>query len=138
VSLIDRLGNVVRSEWSSRFGEDPDYVDDDEQRLDDDDDAPAPKRRAPRKTSSARRPVARRAPQVSDLESAWRVLEVNPGATLDEVRDAYFTFSRRYHPRTLSKNADQAYAAQTVLEALTDALELLEAHLLPLPDGERG
>ena len=65
------------------------------------------------------------------------MLEIEQGSTLDEVRAAYRTLARRYHPRTLSKVPDQAYAAQTVLDALTEALEVLEAHLLPLPDARR-
>ena len=89
----------------------------------------------PQKTRAATRQPSRRAHQVVDVQSAWNVLELEPGATLDVVRESYFAHARRYHPRTLSKNADQSYAAQTVLDALTDALELLEAHLLPLPDG---
>jgi hypothetical protein len=140
MSLIDRLGNVVRSEWNDRFGEEPNERDDapDDADADADEEPSAKRRGKPRASSAARRPAARRAPQVDDVASAWRVLEVREGATLDEVRESYFALARRYHPRTLSKVADKAYAAQTVLDALTDALELLEAHLLPLPDGRRG
>lgn len=50
------------------------------------------------------------------------------------MRAAYFRQAKRYHPRTLSTVSDQAYAAQTLLMTLTDALEILETELLPLPD----
>jgi DnaJ-domain-containing protein 1 len=131
MALFDRLGTVVRAEWSSRFGEDDEP--EEEGRRDDEN---AGKREP--KRSRANKPAPRRAQQVTDVQSAWKVLELSPGATLDVVRESYFALAKRYHPRTLSKNADQAYAAQTVLDALTDALELLESHLLPLPDGREG
>jgi len=150
MALFDRLGTVVRSEWNARFGEEDDSVGDDEERDDEGGETsrtessraarqPIKKGGRPQgKTRAAARPPSRRAHQVDDVKSAWNVLELQPGATLDVVRESYFAHARRYHPRTLSKNADQAYAAQTVLDALTDALELLEAHLLPLSDGREG
>ena len=138
MSLFDRLGTVVRSEWSSRFGEEPDEPEDVDDPADDDKDERPARRARPRSARPASKPAPRKAPAVSDLESAWRVLELSPGATLDEVRLGYFALAKRYHPRTLSDVADQAYAAQTVLDALTDAVELLETHLLPLADGRRG
>jgi hypothetical protein len=123
MSLIDRLGDVVRSEWNSRFTED-------------DDDAPRKDgpTRGPHK--AARRPAPSGGSRVPDVASARRILEVSADATLDEVRGAYATLARRYHPRSLGAG-DKAYAAQTLLDSLTDALEVLEAHLLPLPDGTR-
>lgn len=134
MSLIDRLGGVVKAEWNARFGEDDDEFHDDA------DDAEAKDTKGAPKAGRSRRARASTPAQrvsVSDLESAWRLLEIDKGATLDEVRSAYRRLARHYHPRTLSKVADQAYAAQTLLDALTDAVELLEAHLLPLPDGRR-
>ena len=70
---------------------------------------------------------------VSEASQAYRLLELKDDATLDVVRARYFELAERYHPRTIGDSADKAYAAQTVLETLTDALEILEAHLLPLP-----
>ena len=126
MSLIDRLGDVVRSEWNSRFTEDDPR----------DDAAPdgASSTRGPR--AAAKRPSPSRARKVPDVATARRVLEVDADATLDEVRAAYRKLAHRYHPRSIGMG-DKAYAAQSLLEALTDALEILEAHLLPLPDGSR-
>lgn len=136
MALFDRLGNVVKAEWNARFGEDDDALDADDA-PDEAEGTTAPRGR-PKGSTAPRRPSPRRAHTVVDTASAYNVLELQPGATLDVVRESYFALARRYHPRTLSKNADQAYTAQTVLDALTDALELLEAHLLPLPDGRKG
>lgn len=140
MSLFDRLSNVVKAEWNARFGEGEEGREErtyDEESLKE---AQEAARGRPRPTSS-RGVTARttRAPRaaVTDVVSAFRMLELEKGATLDEVRASYRRLARRYHPRTLSKVPDQAYAAQTVLDALTEALEVLEAHLLPLPSGRR-
>ena len=122
MGLFDRISSVVKAEWHSRFGEH--------------DDEGAKGRHAPRGSRAAPTPGARRR-SITDTDSAYRVLELVPSATLDEVRAAYREMARRYHPRTYSKVPDQAHAAETLLEALTDALEVLEEHLLPLPSGRR-
>lgn len=63
------------------------------------------------------------------VQAAWAMLELTPGASLDEVRDAYQRLAQRYHPKTREVSA--APAAHAVIGRLTDALEVLEAHLLP-------
>lgn len=139
MSLFDRLGNVVKAEWNARFGEGDDEGS--ERAADDESvrEAEEATRARPRPSGQRAAATPARAPRaaVTDVVSAFRMLELEPGATLDEVRGSYRTLAKRYHPRTLSKVPDQAYAAQTVLDALTEALEVLEAHLLPLPDGRR-
>lgn len=111
--LFERIGKVVQAEWTSRVGGK------------DDGEAPPPRADAvpARTTAASRRP---------DVDSAWRMLELEPGASLDEVREAYHRLGRRYHPRTL--DPAHAAAARTVVDALTEAYEVLEEHLLPLPD----
>lgn len=140
MSLFDRLGNVVKAEWNARFGEGDEPVDErkpDEESLREAEEAARAGRARPTGAKAERaRPTTPRA-AVTDVVSAFRMLELAQGATLDEVRASYRTLAKRYHPRTLSKVPDQAYAAQTVLDALTEALEVLEAHLLPLADGRR-
>ena len=74
---------------------------------------------------------------VTDVKAAAHVLELPDDATLDMVRARYRELSQRYHPKTLSSRADEAHAAQVVLLSLTEALELLEEHLLPLPPARR-
>lgn len=140
MSLFDRLGHVVKAEWSSRFGEgddDNENAGPDDESLREAEEASKGRRPGPTGQKVSPKSAARAHTAVTDVMSAWRMLELEPGATLDEVRAHYRGLAKRYHPRTLSKVPDQAYAAQTVLDALTEALEVLEAHLLPLPDARR-
>ncbi|MBI1945176.1 MAG: J domain-containing protein [Deltaproteobacteria bacterium] len=121
MSVFDRVGKVVRAEWNARrprFGA---------ARTDE---HGAPERQAPLPGGGG---APLRKPAVVDVDGALRVLELSAGATLDEVRAQHARLARRYHPKTLATNSDEAHAARVVLEALTDALELLEEHLLPLP-----
>lgn len=121
MGLYERLKGVVKSEWNARVppgsmgalweGEEP-----------------------AEGTDAALR--ARRG--VRDVQSAYRVLEIAPSASLADVRAAYRSMATRYHPRSHSATADQAHAAQSLLIALTEALEVLEEHLLPLPAREDG
>lgn len=122
MSVMDRLGQVVKSEWNARFRRD------DDKPGKADLDAAAHPSTAP---GPARPPG--RGPTVSDVDGALRVLELGGSPTLQEVRVRHRDLARRYHPKTLSEKPDEAHAAHVVLEALTDALELLEEHLLPLP-----
>jgi hypothetical protein len=115
-NILSRFTNVVKAEWSHRTTSDkPDRAG---------------------ATTEARTPSStQQAAKHTDVESAWRVLELAPGATLDEVRAAHRALSLRYYPKTRGVLPDQANAAHTLLEALTDALFVLEEHLLPLPPG---
>lgn len=137
-SFLDRVGDVVKSEWNSRFGEmgeegEKVEVNEEDFKVD----APLVDAKTPgRVTGPADLPLSRgqtsKRRGVSEASQAYRLLELPDDATLDRVRARYFELAQRYHPRTIGDSADKAYAAQTVLETLTDALEILEAHLLPL------
>lgn len=127
MSVLDRFGQVVKSEWNSRF------------RKDGDDEAAAVAEAelaatagAAGATPSARMTPPSRAPAVTDVDGAMRILELSGHPDLDEVRTRYRELAHRYHPKTCSDRADDVAAAHVVLESLTDALELLEEHLLPL------
>lgn len=126
MSLLDRFGRVVKAEWQHRFGgarQDHEAPD-----------APQDELRAPHAAGGRPAPAPPpRRPAVADVDAALRVLELGGTPTLDEVRARYWELARRYHPKTASANADEAHAARVVVETLTDALELLEEHLLPLP-----
>ncbi len=138
-AFLDRVGDVVKAEWNSRFGEMGDEsekveVNEEDFKVD----APLVDAKTPgRVTGPADLPLTRgqttKRRGVSEASQAYRLLELPDDATLDRVRARYFELAQRYHPRTIGDSADKAYAAQTVLETLTDALEILEAHLLPLP-----
>ena len=132
-TLFDRMGQVVKSEWNHHFGDEDgrDVVVDAV-----DVDADATGTRRSREGAVAVKPQQRRR-GITEKAQAYRILELPPGATLDKVRAAYFKLATHYHPRTLSKVSDQAYAAQTLLMTLTDALEILETELLPLTTSTR-
>ena len=118
MTVFERLGRVVKAELSHLVRRSAVEADPAEQ--------------------GARPSVAvavRRAPAVVDVEGALRVLELSGARgrpTLAQVRAQYRALARRYHPKTQSPVADEARSARVVVDALTDALELLEAHLLPV------
>jgi len=128
MSVIDRLGQVVKSEWNARFSRDPEMGG--KPGKEDKEEVEAALKAATTTAATAKPP---RAAAVSDVDGALRVLELAGSPSLDEVRARYRELARRYHPKTQSEKADDQNAAHVVLEALTDALEVLEDHLLPLP-----
>jgi DnaJ-domain-containing protein 1 len=89
-------------------------------------------RPAPRAASATTPPAATSGPAPQprpSTDAAWRMLELEPGASLDDVRAAYRRLAQHYHPRT--REVTSAPAARVVIARLTDALEVLEEHLLP-------
>lgn len=122
-NLFDRLGDVVKSEWNSRFGEE-------------DPSAPAPDRRERYDASTTQPPSSSAAWTHArpSVKSAYKMLELDESAALDEVRAAYFDLAKHYHPKTHADSHEQALTAQKLLDALTEALEVLEEHLLPVAD----
>jgi hypothetical protein len=122
MSVLDRFGQVVKSEWNSMFRKDGDDVAD----------AAAAEVEAALASPKASANVPR-APAVTDVDGALRVLELSGSPHLDEVRARYRQLAQRYHPKTVGGRPDEVAAAHVVLESLTEALELLEEHLLPLP-----
>ncbi|HEY1100153.1 MAG TPA: J domain-containing protein [Myxococcota bacterium] len=128
MSVLDRFGQVVKSEWNARFGRDGDDRDVDKEAA-----AEVEAALAKKDAALAPRVPPARAATVTDVDGAMRVLELSGHPTLDEVRARYRELARRYHPKTVSSRSDDVEAAHVVLESLTSALELLEEHLLPLP-----
>jgi hypothetical protein len=123
MGVLDRLGKVVKAEWNHRVARRS--KDDAAAGAHDDD-------RGRSRGPQVEARVPERKPAVVDVDGALRVLELSGSPSLVEVRAQYRELARRYHPKTQSANADEAHAARVVLEALTDALEILEQHLLPL------
>jgi hypothetical protein len=114
MGFIDRLGKVVRAELTSLTH-------------------PAGRAAADRPATSTREGATPSpAPLVTDVDGALRVLELHGEPTLQAVRDRAHELARHYYPKTTSTNAEEARAARMVLTALTEALELLEEHLLPV------
>jgi hypothetical protein len=136
-NVFERLGKVAQAEWTALRKKRP--ADDlgkdaDEESLREAEDA-ARGADGSARTTSARTtrvpPTSGRA--VHDVDGALRVLELTGTPTLAEVRERYRALAKRYQPKTQSRSQDEAHAAHQVMDALTDALELLEEHLLPLP-----
>jgi hypothetical protein len=126
MSVFDRLGKVVRAELSALRGHStPPHP------------ADATGTSTPAKTTRTKpttthgRSDATRPPMVTDVEQAKRVLELHGEPTLAEVRARAHALSRHFHPKTCSSRPDEAETARAVLEGLTEALEILEEHLLP-------
>ena len=113
MGVLDRIGKVVKAEWNHRFSRRPGEP------------GPAP-REALSPTANQRRAA------VVDVDGALRVLELTTTPSLAAVRAQYQKLARRYYPKSKSASADEAHAAVVVLDVLTDALEVLEEHLLPL------
>ncbi len=124
MSVIDRLGKVVRAELSALRGatSPPQPAST----------TPPQKAKASKTTPAARpRSEATRPPMVTDVEQAKRVLELQGEPTLEEVRARAAALSRHFYPKTKSTRADEAETARAVIAGLTEALEILEEHLLP-------
>jgi hypothetical protein len=129
MGVFDRIGKVVRAELGHRFRRSPGDAGDGDHGA-----APRKNGRAAVDARTNDAPPPKRA--VVDVEGALRVLELTSqsGASppLADVRAQYQRLARRYWPKTQSGDADEAHAAKVVVDALTDALELLEEQLLPL------
>jgi hypothetical protein len=123
MSVFDRIGKVVRAEIAARFGSEH---------------APSKGGQGSPPGTDQGQPTTSqapsvRAPMITDVDGALRALEFNAIPTLEEVRARYRELARRYHPKTRSPNVDEARSAHLLQETLTEALELLEEHLLPMP-----
>lgn len=124
MGFMERLGKVVRAEISAITHAGPRRSTSA---------VTAPHATTPKKTSTgAATAPPSRAPLVTDVDGALRVLELTGEPTLDVVRQRAHELARHFHPKTTSSDADEAHAARRVVQAITEALELLEEHLLPV------
>lgn len=126
--MFDRIRQVVRAEWSART-HDADVDDAAWAEVEAALATPGAENRAPAAEPGAAQDSAG---HVLTPESAYRVLDLTPGADLAAVRASHERLTRHYYPRTLSTDVAQAAAAQKLLGAMTEACELLERHLLPV------
>jgi hypothetical protein len=121
MGFMERLGKVVRAEISA-------ITHAGERRSSSVTGGPQPATTPP---GAATTPPAR-TPLVTDVDGALRVLELTGEPTLDLVRQRAHELARHYHPKTTSTDAEEARAARLVVQAITEALEILEEHLLPV------
>jgi hypothetical protein len=129
----DRFKNVVRSEWNSVFS------DEDGQGVSVDSEAFREAHRAAiggvdgHGMDNMDGDPALARPSVA---SAFRLLDLHPTASLDEVRHSYFELARHYYPLVTGADAQRASNARSVIFSLTEAYEVLCEHLVPLHDGD--
>ena len=64
-----------------------------------------------------------------ELERWYRTLELEPGAPLEEIRRAYRTLVKRYHPDRYANDPAKYAAANEVVQRVTAAYDGLRAHL---------
>lgn len=121
MGFMERLGKVVRAEISA-------ITHQGQRRSTSEKRGPQPATTPP---GAATAPPAR-SPLVTDVDGALRVLELSGEPTLDMVRERAHTLARHYHPKTTSTDVEEARAARLVVQAITEALEILEEHLLPV------
>ena len=63
---------------------------------------------------------------VKNKRSAYRLLEMNFDATMDQVRISYWALIRKYYPMINNEDNQKALAARRIVDALTEAFEILE------------
>jgi DnaJ-domain-containing protein 1 len=66
-----------------------------------------------------------------DRRRWYRTLELEPGASLQEVRTAYRRLMRTYHPDRYARDPEKLQAATEVTRKLTEAYNGLQSHLDP-------
>ena len=72
------------------------------------------------------------------LEQAWRLLELPPGASLEQVEASYRRLLRQYHPDAYLQEPDRHADAVRLARLLTSALLTLRAALgAPQPSSRR-
>jgi DnaJ-domain-containing protein 1 len=68
-------------------------------------------------------------PQQKQTEQWYANLELEPGATLDDVKQAYRELMRKYHPDKHLGDPARHKAATELAQSLTDAYQALVKHL---------
>ena len=70
-------------------------------------------------------------PQEKQTEQWFANLGLEPGADLDDVKQAYRELMRRYHPDKHVGDPERHKAATALSQSLTDAYQALVKHLQP-------
>jgi len=68
-------------------------------------------------------------PQLKQLRSYYANLELNPGASAEDVKRAYRSLMRRYHPDKHADDPEKYRAATELARSLTEAYQALLTHL---------
>ncbi len=65
------------------------------------------------------------------IASHYKVLELEEGASWDEVREAYRRLIKTYHPDKFGLDPEKQEAANEIMQGLNEAYAALEEHLNP-------
>jgi len=145
VGLLRRIGSLTRSMKDRTMGRPQKPVSDmTDEELEDEllarrraraarhgvDLGPTPPRSQERSSASVSTARSRaRSPQEQQIAQYYANLELKPGATLDEVRQAYRGMMRRYHPDKHLGDPERHKAATELAQSLTKAYQALVDHL---------
>lgn len=72
---------------------------------------------------------AEASPQEKQLAQYYANLELQPGATLEDVKKAYRELMRKYHPDKFLGDPEKHRAATELAQSLTEAYQKLSARL---------
>ena len=90
-------------------------------------------RRRRERAKGREQPESRRkteaSPQDKQLAQYYANLELEPGATLDDVKKAYRELMRKYHPDKFLGDPEKHRAATELAQSLTEAYQKLSSRL---------
>ena len=72
-------------------------------------------------------PPKRKTAKHGSCRWAFEVLEVNEGASQEEIRKAYLRLSRKYHPDNFVRNAEKLKTANTLMAQINHAYDVLHS-----------
>ncbi|MCD6305207.1 MAG: J domain-containing protein [Deltaproteobacteria bacterium] len=73
-----------------------------------------------------------------DIKSCYEILDLKPGASADEVKQAYKDLVNIWHPDRVSHNARLKQKAEEKLKQINGAYEALLSYLYTRPEGITG
>lgn len=93
------------------------------------------RRERARGRAAGRQPAARRSPEDKQLAQYYANLELEPGATREEIKRAYRELMRRFHPDKFLGEPDKHRSATELAQSLTEAYRKINEHLDRKQDG---
>ena len=87
------------------------------------------RRERARGRSAGRAASSRRSPQDKQLAQYYANLELEPGATRDDIKKAYRDLMRKFHPDKFLDDPEKHRSATELAQSLTEAYRKLNEHL---------
>ncbi|MGL5134180.1 MAG: J domain-containing protein, partial [Planktothrix sp.] len=66
-----------------------------------------------------------------EIEKSYKILDLKPGVSLEEVRQAYRHLALIWHPDRYPQNSPLQIQAEAQFKEISDAYETLKTHLTP-------